>query len=375
MSLLIPTHDRAMNIRLRRQLMAVYSFFLVWGGTISGMALGIFRHDTPHWIIFGSLFLCQLAIFVAIRSRWSRRFADPSLTLLQMAVAIVAITVLLRYAIEIRGAMLAVYFMIMTFGIFSLDRTRMIAMSVFVVACFMSLTSYEWIFYREEQVFGISFGHASVLMLGLVWFVYVGGYIYNLQLRIREQKASLAQNHKELQATHDQLQEAMVKLNEVAIRDELTGLHNRRYILERLQEELERCQRGGTNLHLAIIDLDHFKRINDQFGHPVGDEVLRCFATLARDSLRRTDLVARFGGEEFVILFPEGSMDDIRVVLERLRQAFGARQFDNHPDLHVSLSAGVVQSQPADTSATIIQRADEALYRAKAEGRDRLVFQ
>ncbi|MDF1820875.1 MAG: diguanylate cyclase [Alcanivoracaceae bacterium] len=364
-----------MTIRLRRQLMAVYSFFLVWGGTLSGMALGIFRHDTPHWMIFGSLFLCQAAIFVAIRSRWSRRFRDPSLTLLQMVVAIVAITVLLRYAIEIRGAMLSVYFMIMTFGIFSLDRVRMIAMSAFVMACFMALTSYEWVYYREEQVFGISFGHVSVLLLGLIWFVYVGGYIYNLQLRIREQKASLADNHTTLQTTHEQLQDAMARLHEVAIRDELTGLHNRRYILERLQEELDRCQRSGSDLHLAIIDLDHFKRINDQYGHPVGDEVLCSFARLARESLRRTDLVARFGGEEFVIVFPDGRLEDTRTVLERLRQQFGAQQFAEHPDLHVSLSAGVVQSRPGDTTAAIIQRADEALYQAKADGRDRLVFQ
>ena len=84
-----------MAIRLRRQLMAVYSFVLVWGGTVSGMALGIFRHDTPHWTIFGSLFLCQVLVFVAIRSRWSRRFRDPSLTLAQMAIAIIAITTII----------------------------------------------------------------------------------------------------------------------------------------------------------------------------------------------------------------------------------------------------------------------------------------
>ena len=135
-----------MALRLNRQLMAVYSYFLVWGGTMLGIQLGIFSRTTPHLPLFASLLAFNVAVFVLIRSGASKIFADPSLTIPQMLSAIALITALLHYAEEMRGAMISVYFMVMTFGVFALDRTKMIAMSAVVMAAFSALIVYEFIY-------------------------------------------------------------------------------------------------------------------------------------------------------------------------------------------------------------------------------------
>lgn len=370
---LIPRHDPVMALRLNRQLMAVYSYFLVWGGTLLAMELGIYASDTPHAPIFGLLLAFNVSVFIAIRTGASRMLPDPSLTVPQMLAAIALITALLHYAEEMRGAMISVYFMVMTFGVFSLDRPKMIAMSVMVMTAFSALIGYEMVNTAEKMVFGIVFGQWSILLLGLIWFVFVGGYIHNLQQRIREQRESLRDNQSRLEDSNVQLREAMAKLAEIAVRDALTGLYNRRHFIERLEEVIALAERSGETFYLALIDLDHFKQVNDRHGHHAGDAILQRFADLARQTLRRSDVLARYGGEEFIVLFPEGSGKDIAEVLERLRQNFAEQPHDDLlPGLRVSLSAGLTAWQRGDDADSLTRRADEALYEAKRLGRNRL---
>lgn len=371
---LFPPKDSNTRLRLRRQRMALYSFALIWLGIVVGIELSIFDPSIPHTPIFIALYASNALVYLLIRSGLSLRLNDPSLTIPQMMLATLAITVILHYTSDIRGAMQSIYFMVMTFGVFALDRLRMFAMSLFILASYTALVTYEWMVYPQSQIFGITFGLWMILALGLVWFVYVGGYIYNLQQRIREQRQTLRDNQQRLTDTNAQLHKAMTRLEEIAVRDELTGLFNRRHFLARLDEELSRAERGGTRLHIALIDLDHFKEVNDAHGHQVGDLVLRKFADVAQRELRRSDVVARYGGEEFIALFAEGESGDIAQVLERLRIDFArACVRDINPEMTVTLSAGLAAWHEGDTPDSIIQRADQALYRAKADGRNRLV--
>lgn len=370
---LIPRHDPVMALRLNRQMMAVYSYFLVWGGTLLGIQLGIYARDTPHAPLFSSLLLFNILVFAAIRSGLSKVLADPSLTVPQMLSAVALITALLHYAEEMRGAMISIYFMVMTFGVFSLDRRKMIGMSVVVLGSFTGLLIYEAIYAPQRLVFGIAFGQWSILLLGLIWFVFVGGYIHNLQQRIREQRESLRDNHSRLEESHKQLHDAMEKLAEIAVRDSLTGLYNRRHFIERLEEVIALAERSHEPFYLALIDLDHFKQVNDRHGHQVGDEILQRFALVARQTLRRSDVLARYGGEEFIALFPEGGGDDIAEVLERLRETFATTSHDDLvPGLKVTLSAGLAGWRPGDDADSLTKRADDALYAAKHQGRNRL---
>jgi len=355
---LVLSHRPERALRLRRQLMAIYSYLLLWAGTVVGVEIAAFDPRTPHLLIFGSLFAANLVVFALVRSGFTERFKDPSLTMVQMFAGIVVITLLLYYARELRGALLSLYLIMMTFGVFSLDRRQQIVMAASAQLSFTVLLVYEWVQLPLTQILALSLSQWGVLALILAWFVYMGGYIHNLQQRFRAQRESLRQ--------------ALDRLASIAIRDELTDLFNRRHFLERLEEELSRTDREHIPLHIAVVDLDHFKSINDTYGHPAGDEVLKRFAALASQCLRRSDVLARYGGEEFVVLFPQSDHADCEAAMTRLKEKFAEQRYDFDPSLRITLSCGLAGHHWGESALAFIERADQALYQAKAAGRDTL---
>jgi diguanylate cyclase (GGDEF)-like protein len=172
-----------------------------------------------------------------------------------------------------------------------------------------------------------------------------------------------------------ELAKARHQLETFAMTDPLTGLFNRRQILQRFEQECERANRGGEGLSCIMLDIDHFKQVNDTFGHQVGDDVLQKIASLSRLTLRAYDDVGRYGGEEFVAILPRTSLDTAQVVAERLRTAIETADImqKTNGDRHLlTASLGLSQWKPFDTVDTMIQRADQALYRAKVAGRNRI---
>ena len=171
------------------------------------------------------------------------------------------------------------------------------------------------------------------------------------------------------------LNEAQTHLKHVAITDELTGLRNRRYIVERLEEEFQRSKRTGRPLSLIMLDIDHFKAINDAHGHLFGDVVLRVVSFRMKEALRKHDLIGRVGGEEFLIICPESYLEDTVVVAERIRKIIHGQTIgDGVREVTVALSAGVTMQRDDDTSSDrLFSRADTALYEAKEGGRNRVV--
>jgi diguanylate cyclase len=158
-----------------------------------------------------------------------------------------------------------------------------------------------------------------------------------------------------------------------ALIDPLTGLPNRAAWTERLEQEVNTWHQRGNSLSLAMLDLDHFKRINDGYGHLAGDKVLKIIATVLRKRLRPNDFIARFGGEEFVLLVPNSSLSDALAVGETLRAAIEACPFHFKGEpVTITVSMGVAQFQPGERSDLALKRADEALYRAKAAGRNQV---
>lgn len=158
-----------------------------------------------------------------------------------------------------------------------------------------------------------------------------------------------------------------------ALIDPLTGLPNRAAWSERLEQEVNAWHQRGNNLSLAMLDLDHFKRINDGYGHLAGDKVLKIIATVLRKRLRPNDFIARFGGEEFVLLMPNSSLSDALAVGETLRAAIEACPFHFKGEpVTITVSMGMAQFQPGERSDLALKRADEALYRAKAAGRNQV---
>lgn len=164
------------------------------------------------------------------------------------------------------------------------------------------------------------------------------------------------------------------ELETLAVTDAHTLAFNRRYLFPRLREEMSRCRRHNRTLSILSMDLDHFKRINDQYGHRAGDDVLRFFAQTVRHCVRNIDILVRRGGEEFVLIMPSTTTDEAVAVAERIRSTLASQQIhlSTGQDVHQSVSIGVVTWDREETAAELDHRADQAMYDAKRRGRNRV---
>lgn len=187
--------------------------------------------------------------------------------------------------------------------------------------------------------------------------------------------AARTRNMLRLRTRQLELERANQQLALLANTDGLTGVANRRYFLQRLDQELERGKRYHSPLVLALLDVDHFKQINDRYGHQPGDEVLKALSEFTVGLLRANDLVGRLGGEEFAILMPESDQEVGTIVSERIRAELAAHPIPTVAGpLSITVSIGVTQAYPEiDNPETMLRRADAAMYRAKSGGRNRVV--
>ncbi len=201
--------------------------------------------------------------------------------------------------------------------------------------------------------------------------------VEKLLQRHRSLASKLDRSHSYLQIIETDSQlltDELSRVHLLSLTDELTGLPNRRAFTRRLEDEVARVQRYGYPLSLALMDLDHFKAINDEYGHAAGDEVLRSFSTNILSMFRHHDMVSRYGGEEFAVLLPntdlEGAMRALRKVQKRATES--TYQFNGSTMPLPTFSAGLALYKPGETPGNLIERADTALYRAKRLGRNRI---
>jgi diguanylate cyclase (GGDEF)-like protein len=301
---------------------------------------------------------CPLGFYVAVRSGWTRRFKDPALTPVQMVFAVFNLAIAYAVNPHTRSATLLIVALVMAFGTFSLKPTQARRLAWLALASFgveMIALEHAWpaIFQPNQET--INF---LALMVVMATLSTLSAQVARLRTSLRDQQKSL--------------QVALCRVEELASHDALTGLLNRRFMAQRLHRELARLQHEPGACCVCLIDLDHFKRINDAHGHGCGDETLRCFAQQALACLRTGDVLARWGGEEFVLLLPCTEVAAACRTLGRLRDALtlpGA--WHGRLELKVTFSAGVAQWGVGQTVERVLERADREAYRAKSEGRDR----
>lgn len=333
---------------------AIYAFALVLQGY--SVWRGLADPAAAAWLSAFKV-ACNVVFYIAIRSGFSRRFDDPALTMLQMVVAMVALACAYRIDAHVRGPLLMVVALVLVFGAFTLEpkRCRQLGwIAVALLACAMVSGVLQDPARFEPAIEVLNFLLAAVV---LPTIALLAGQLSGMRLDQLRQKR--------------ELREAVKRLHEVATHDELTGLVNRRHVQDWVAHEAARGQRTGAGLILALIDLDHFKRINDTLGHARGDAVLRIFAREARTVLREVDVLARWGGEEFLLVMPDTPVGDALRVLARLRAHMAlASVWSDCPAARVTFSAGVSVLGPGHTFEYALQRADLKLYEAKQRGRD-----
>lgn len=197
------------------------------------------------------------------------------------------------------------------------------------------------------------------------------------EIEIHKQTQKTLQHAKEkTEKLAQELKDANKQLKEMAFRDGLTGLYNHRYFKKLMAHELNRSERYKNSLSFFMLDLDHFKKVNDEFGHPVGDIVLKEVSRTIQNSIRACDVAARYGGEEFIVVLPETGLKEATVVAERLRKTVEDLTISaNHHSINVTISVGLttyIASKRKKKKSDIISEADNALYHAKKNGRNQI---
>ena len=259
-----------------------------------------------------------------------------------MGAAILFLAYIMYHAGPAREAFSLVYPVVLLFGVLRLTARRLLALALLALASHGAML---YLSYLKEPAMDKTgaLTELVVLMVVLPWFAVMGGYVNGLRQRIAE----------------------------LAIRDELTGAYNRRYLMDALFRECSRADRLGAAFSVCLIDVDHFKSINDSLGHAAGDAVLKALPAVFSAGLRGIDVLGRFGGEEFLLILPGTALEGARAVAERVRA--GVKNSDLAGlGRRVSITVGVAEFRKGEDLSALLARADAALYAGKAQGRNRV---
>lgn len=359
--------DARQAVRLRRFYMALASYALwatialiAWAGNLIVMPLWLLGATIAGVVLTNAWFWFQL------RTGRSLLYEDPSMTLQQVALALFWLLVIIGASQADRSLMMVVYIVVMLFGIFRLEKRH------FLMLTGIALVGYAVVVSADILLRGVAVSlfeelvRFLVLASCLLWCSFFGTHVAQLRARLRQQNEELQRHVQQVQRIMD--------------RDHLTWAYNRRYIMARLEEECARSEHRNAPFAIVIFDLDHFKSINDRYGHIAGDRVLKKFSEVARRELRSADVLSpgrrsnsfgRFGGEEFIAVLPETGLDGARLCARRLQTALSTEQFES--DIRVTFSAGIAIHRHGESVEQTLRRADDALYRAKRAGRDQIL--
>ncbi len=343
--------------------MSLASYCLTTAIALAAATMGILG-----WRYVGHYVLAVAAInaglYLLFRSGLNLRFARPNFTTLQILLSILPGLYVMFYidSPQGRAALLLTAVVPLLYGILDLTMRRFLAVTL---TCFLAYCAmFALLAWREPDRLHAAGEWMVILALAVVMAQtgLIGGYISQLRHALDKKNR--------------QLNGAMAQMSDRAIRDELTGVYNRRQLMQAVRSEEARATRGDNLFSVCMMDIDHFKQVNDAHGHLVGDEVLRRCADQIRNNIREIDTFGRYGGEEFLLIMPLTDRDGASIVANRLRTRIERLEFVNDRDepFRVTISMGIAESTRASARECneVLRRADEALYRAKHAGRNRV---
>jgi diguanylate cyclase (GGDEF)-like protein len=345
---------RRQRIRMRRFVFASV-FSIVFVGVLSLFyAQGMVDGDTlAHAALFVLAFI--VAFYFIFRTGINLKFSDPSLTGLQFLAAVVTMLYVVYHAPDTRLAFTPFFFVAVMFGMLRRDSRKIAILGFVSVVLFVLLTVLRYANNHDAEILRLDMLQCLVMAVTLPWILFLEGH---------------------LQRLHQGLADVRMKLEDIeekAARDELTGVYNRRALLAAMHDSKLRSDVTGEPFSICMIDLDLFKRYNDEFDHLTGDQVLRTFARAVMDGLRTTDFFGRYGGEEFVQILPRTPLAGAIAEAERLRSRLGKLELPVTSSIgRLTVSIGVAEYVPKESIEQTFARADSALYKAKHLGRDRV---
>jgi diguanylate cyclase (GGDEF)-like protein len=358
-SLQLLTDDFRQRRRLTVVLMTAGVYLVCAGILMYGALTGLFA-PTAAGILSAACAATPILMFAVIRSGLNLRFAEPSLALPQALCAQTLIAAAYAVSGPVHPCTLILLATVMVFGMFEMQTMKVWKLMTYTIVL-MGIVM-VWRAGNDPVMYPAALERIYFLLTATVL-----PSISSLSVQLRRMRERLRTQKAELES-------ALSHIRQVATHDELTGLPNRRHMLTLLAEHAERHGRGGPGFMVALADMDHFKSVNDTFGHRAGDDALICFAKQARVHLRNTDIVGRWGGEEFLIILPESPPGDPNIGIERLRGALAVTEASRlAPHLRLAFSAGIARYQSDEELDDVIERADGALYAAKHAGRNRSV--
>lgn len=335
--------------------MSVASYWMAAAMVALGAALNIIEwRYVGHFVLI--FMMINTGLYLFFRSGLNLCFADASITAPQILLSLIPFLYAMYYSNTALGriAILMTSFVSLLYGILDLSQRR------FLMVTSVYFTGYFGLFALLSsqnpgliQVPGEWMILAAMALLMLQMGL-IGGYISQLRNNLRRKN---------------------LQISEMATRDELTGSYNRRHLVAVLETEYARMARNGDIFSICLMDIDHFKKVNDKHGHPAGDEVLRRIVEQILHDIRDIDTFGRHGGEEFLLIMPQTPAHDIQAVADRLRTSIEQLQFTSNrgPRFSITVSMGVAETDETTPSyADLLYRADEALYQAKRSGRNRV---
>lgn len=357
---LILSSDPRQNLLLLRYLVGAANAVAGVAALNFGVSEGVIAPTGSGWLTVTAL-ICTLGFYAIMRSGLNMRFEDPAMAGPQIICAVL----FLAWGYQLGGPgssiSLLLLFVFLMFSMFTASTRTLIQASV-VAACAFGLA-----------MFNVATNSPTVpymAKLQLVYFAVMLVMLVSVCLLVSQLNRIRANSSRRKK----ELSEALARIQDLATRDELTGLFNRRHMLELLNTEKHRCIRTERRFCMAMVDVDRFKAVNDTHGHMAGDEVLTSVARIISSGLRETDVVARWGGEEFLIMFTDTDCPTAELVLSRIQMMLSASMVsESVPSLHVTFSAGLTHYEPEEMLTRTIDRADRGLYMAKTGGRNRVV--
>jgi len=360
---IIPRKDKKHALRVRRVLYAelgalihLILCFLIWEE-------GFFRASTTEFLlIFLVIWVVNLSFLVLVRIGVGQNLEDPSLTLPIMlwGTIFLMLTVYLTLTNELRTTLLMYYLLILTFGIFRLTWRKYLFVTAFGIGLYLIATLCLIHYYplsidlKEDRVTLVAFS-----MISLIFSIMA---------------SEMSHFRKSMHGKNVRLTSMLKVVESASFTDELTGVKNRRFILNILEQQILMGERGQYRFSVCMLDLDHFKEVNDKYGHPFGDKVLQIICKIVMGEIRKIDYFARVGGEEFLLVLPLTEAVSAQQSAERIRSKIENTPLETlMPGLKMTVSIGVADYHWPEKIEDILARVDNALYAAKRGGRNLVV--